>query len=80
MAEVIGAIREAWLRRGGEHGFGPALDIERPTFDGVGRAQEFRGGGTISWHPHIGAFAVWGAIGAKWESSRTRALWLSDRR
>jgi uncharacterized protein with LGFP repeats len=66
MADVIGAIREKWLARGGEAGFGAALDIERPTFDGLGRAQSFQGGGTISWHPENGAFAVWGAIGAKW--------------
>jgi len=66
MPEVIGAIREKWLVLGGEAGFGAALDIERPTFDGVGRAQSFHGGGTISWHPAVGAFAVWGAIGAKW--------------
>lgn len=66
MPEVIGAIREKWLVLGGEAGFGAALDIERPTFDGVGRAQSFHGGGTISWHPTVGAFAVWGAIGAKW--------------
>lgn len=52
MAEVIGAIREKWLRLGGESGFfGAALDIERPTFDGIGRAQPFAGaGGTISWY------------------------------
>jgi len=66
MADVIGAIRDKWLALGGEAGFGAALDIERPTFDGVGRAQPFAGGGTISWHPAIGAFAVWGLIGAKW--------------
>jgi len=66
MAEVIGAIRDKWLSMGGEGGgFGPALDIERPTFDGVGRAQEFRGG-TISWHPELGAFATWGAIRQRW--------------
>ena len=66
MAVVIGAIRAKWLALGGEQGFGAALDIERPTFDGVGRAQSFAGGRVISWHPQIGAFAVWGLIGAKW--------------
>jgi uncharacterized protein with LGFP repeats len=66
MADVIGAIREKWLKLGGEGFFGHAIDIERPTFDGVGRAQQFSGGGIISWHPAIGAFAVWGQIGAKW--------------
>jgi len=68
MPDVIGAIREKWIARGGEVGFGAPLDVERPTFDGIGRAQPFKGGGTISWHPEIGAFAVWGAIGAKWIS------------
>jgi len=65
-ADVIGAIREKWLKLGGEGFFGHAIDIERPTFDGVGRAQQFSGGGIISWHPAIGAFAVWGQIGEKW--------------
>ena len=66
MSEVIGAIHDKWQQLGGEAGFfGAALDIERPTFDGVGRAQEFTGG-TISWHPEIGAFATWGWIRARW--------------
>src|SRR5262245_34654061 len=43
VAEIIGAIRDTWQRLGGEGFFGPALDIERPTFDGVGRAQSFSG-------------------------------------
>ena len=69
MAEVIGAIRDKWLRLGGEGFSGPALDVERHTFDGVGRAQSFGNGVTISWHPQIGeAFAVWGLIGEKWRS------------
>jgi len=68
MPEVIGAIRDKWLALGGEGVFGPALDGERPTFDGVGRAQSFQAGGVISWHPSLGAFAVWGAIGQKWLS------------
>jgi hypothetical protein len=37
VTEVIGAIRDKWLALGGEKGFGAALDIERPTFDGAGR-------------------------------------------
>ena len=65
MAEVIGAIREKWLALGCMSGFGAALDIDRPTFDGVGRALTHRRG-SISWHPSIGAVASWGAIGAKW--------------
>jgi uncharacterized protein with LGFP repeats len=68
VTEVIGAIRDKWLALGGEAGFGAPLDIERPTFDGVGRTQAFSGGRFISWHPQIGAFAVEGDIGAKWLS------------
>ena len=68
MPDVIGAIRGKWLGLGGEAFFGPALDGERPTFDGVGRAQSFAGGAVISWHPALGAFAVWGGIGQKWQA------------
>ena len=66
MADVIGAIRDKWLAVGGEGGFGAALDVERPTFDGTGRAQSFANGKFISWHPQIGAFVVFGAIAQKW--------------
>jgi hypothetical protein len=65
MADVIGAIRDKWVALGAEGGFGAALDVEQPTFDGVGRAQEFAGG-TISWHPEIGAFSTFGAIRERW--------------
>ncbi len=68
MAEVIGAIRDKWLAFGGEAGFGAALDVERPTFDGVGRAQPFANGKFIVWHPEIGPFVVFGAIAQKWLS------------
>jgi uncharacterized protein with LGFP repeats len=68
MPDVIGAIREKWLALGGEGALGPALDVERPTFDGVGRAQAFARGAIISWHPAVGAFSVWGGIGQKWQS------------
>jgi LGFP repeat len=63
---VIGAIRDKWLAlqaRGVR--IGEALDVEKPTFDGAGRAQEFRGG-TISWRSEHGAFAAWGLIRARW--------------
>jgi hypothetical protein len=66
MPQVIGAIREKWIAVGGERGFGAPLDDERPTWDGVGRAQEFQGGGTISWHPDLGASAIWGRIRQRW--------------
>lgn len=66
MPEVIGAIRDKWIALGGSAGvLGEPLDIERPTFDGTGRAEEFTGG-TVSWHPKTGAFAVWGAIRERW--------------
>jgi len=68
MADVIGAIRDKWLALGGDAFTGPALDVERPTFDGLGRAQNFANGVVISWHPSLGAFVVFGAIGQKWLS------------
>jgi uncharacterized protein with LGFP repeats len=66
MTDVIGAISAKWLSFGGEAGFGPPLDIERPTFDNVGRTQPFANGRFIVWHPSTGAFVVWGAIAATW--------------
>jgi uncharacterized protein with LGFP repeats len=67
MPDVIGPIRDKWLAFGGER-FVPALDVEHPTFDGVGRAQTFDKGVVISWHPSTGAFVVWGAIAQAWLS------------
>jgi uncharacterized protein with LGFP repeats len=67
MADVIGAIRQKWLAIGAEGFTGPALDIERPTSDGVGRAQFFQNGLVIYWHPSIGAHEVHGAIRVAWE-------------
>ncbi len=66
MTDVIGAIGDKWRSLGGAAGFGAPLDVERPTFDGVGRSQAFSGGGFISWHPTIGAFEVHGLIAGKW--------------
>jgi uncharacterized protein with LGFP repeats len=69
LTDVVGAIREKWLAVGGDAGFGSPIEAERPTFDGVGRAQSFDRGGTISWHPQFGtAFAVYGGIAQKWLS------------
>ena len=63
---VSGAIEEKWNALGGAQGFlGRAVSGEEPTFDGVGRFQNFIGG-TISWHPETGANAVWGGIGVRW--------------
>jgi uncharacterized protein with LGFP repeats len=67
MPDVIGAIRDKWLVLGGDR-FAQPLDIERPTFDGRGRTQTFSNGVVISWHPEIGAFAVWGLIGVRWQA------------
>jgi uncharacterized protein with LGFP repeats len=67
MADVIGAIRDKWLALGGERFTGPALDVERPTFDGIGRKQVFQKGVVISWHPSLGAHEVHGAIRLAWD-------------
>jgi hypothetical protein len=65
-SDVFGAIGERWNALGGQGGvLGPPMSDEIPTFDGVGRFRNFAGG-IISWHPEIGANAVWGAIGARW--------------
>ena len=65
---VLGAIEQKWLALGGTHGFlGAPLTNETPTFDGVGRAQEFAGG-VISWHPKTGPQEVHGAILACWKA------------
>ena len=64
--DIVGGIRVKYLQLGGQGFFGTAKDVEKPTFDGLGRFQEFSGGGIISWHPSHGAFAVWGLIAAKW--------------
>lgn len=63
---VFGGIAEKWNALGGAQGaLGGPVSNETPTFDGVGRFQNFNGG-IVSWHPETGAYAVWGAIGARW--------------
>lgn len=63
---VGGAIGERWASTGGANGvMGNPLTGEIPTFDGVGRYQDFERG-TISWHPELGAFWTWGAIRDRW--------------
>lgn len=63
---VFGAIEQKWLALGGSHSpLGNPVTNESPTFDGVGRRQNFKGG-MVSWHPAIGAFVVWGLIGERW--------------
>ncbi|MGF9812154.1 LGFP repeat-containing protein, partial [Bacillus toyonensis] len=63
---IFGAIEQKWLATGGQFGsLGLPTSNETPTFDGAGRFQTFKGG-TIAWHPQIGAFEVHGLISAKW--------------
>ncbi len=63
---VFGAIREKWFIHGQLQGpLGFPITAEAPTFDGVGRGQNFRGG-MISWHPELGSQSVWGLIGERW--------------
>lgn len=63
---VIGAIALKWSQLGEEFGkLGVPVEPEYPTFDGLGRAQKFKGG-YISWHPETGAYAVWGEILQRW--------------
>lgn len=63
---VIGAIGEKWRAMGaGNSPLKQPVANEQPTFDGVGRWQQFQGG-IISWHPSTGAHVVWGLIGELW--------------
>lgn len=64
--EVHGAILTKWSELGWEksHLGYPKTD-EHKTPDGVGRYNHFQGG-SIYWHPNLGAFEVHGAIRAKW--------------
>lgn len=62
---VYGAIGEKWTQLGREHGpLGPAVTDEADAAHG-GRFNRFQNG-YIYWHPTIGAFGVWGAIGQKY--------------
>ena len=64
--KVFGAIEEKWLSVGGAHGFlGSPISNEMPTFDGLGRFQNFQGG-IISWHPDSWAHIVQGSIKELW--------------
>jgi len=63
---VIGAIGEKWREVGGSNSpLKQPVANEQPTFDSVGRSQQFQGG-IISWHPSTGAHIVWGRIGELW--------------
>jgi hypothetical protein len=64
-ASVYGAIGEKYTALGRERGpLGAALTDEAGAPHG-GRFNAFRNG-FIYWHRNVGAFAVWGEIGVKW--------------
>ncbi|MGI8538106.1 MAG: LGFP repeat-containing protein, partial [Mycobacteriales bacterium] len=64
---VRGAIRDKWERLRWETGpLGYPVTDENPTPDGRGRFNHFVGG-SIYWHPAVGAFSVQGAIRQRWE-------------
>jgi hypothetical protein len=64
-AAVYGAIGDKYTVLGRENGpLGVALTDEADAPHG-GRFNAFKNG-FIYWRPDIGAFAVWGAIGVKW--------------
>lgn len=63
---IFGAIEQKWLSIGGPNSpLKHPVTNEFPTFDGVGRRQNFQGG-MISWRPNTAAFIVWGLIGERW--------------
>ncbi|MBI2711706.1 MAG: hypothetical protein HYX41_02420 [Bdellovibrio sp.] len=65
---VLGAIQGRWNALGGATGFlGMPTTDETATPDGVGRYNHFAGG-SIYWHPCIGAFEVHGLIRNLWAS------------
>src|SRR5450631_4543596 len=64
--EVVGAIRNKWASVGWEKStLGYPVDHETPTFDGVGRFQNFQGG-IVSWRAETGAYIVRGLVAARW--------------
>jgi uncharacterized protein with LGFP repeats len=66
LAAPFGAIGEKWRSMGASNGrLGQPISEEQPTFDGVGRWQQFQAG-MVSWHPDTGAHVVWGLIGKEW--------------
>ncbi len=66
--EVHGAIRNKWAALGWERGpMGYPVSDEIVTADGTGRVSFFQNG-AIFWHPALGAYAIYGAIGAKYRS------------
>lgn len=63
---VYGAIGDKYAALARDGGvMGPPTSDETPAPYG-GRFNSF-GSGYIYWHPYIGAHAVWGEIGRKWD-------------
>jgi uncharacterized protein with LGFP repeats len=62
---VYGEIGKKWNQIGRENAFGYPLTDELPAASG-GRYNDFENGGSIYWHPSIGARTVYGDIRAKW--------------
>ncbi|GAA3552981.1 hypothetical protein GCM10022197_05060 [Microlunatus spumicola] len=65
--EVHGLILVRYLELGGPAFLGYPVTDETLGRDGVGRTSGFEGG-TIAWSPATGAWEVYGAIGALWQS------------
>ena len=64
----MSAIDQKYLALGGDGGLlGKARGPEQPCPDGQGHFRHFEGG-SIYWHPNVGAFEVHGSILAKWAS------------
>jgi uncharacterized protein with LGFP repeats len=64
--EVHGSIRDSWSRLGSERSpLGFPITDNLPTGDGAGRFNHFQGG-TIIWHPALGAQDVRGLIRDRW--------------
>jgi hypothetical protein len=63
--ETHGAIGEHWRRLGGR-AFGLPITDETAVADGIGRFNDFTGGGSIYWTPDTAAHAIYGAIRDEW--------------
>lgn len=62
----LSPIEIKWEELGGAAGIlGAPVGPETGTSDGAGRKRDFAGG-TIAWHPAVGAHFVGGAIGSRW--------------
>jgi len=62
---VYGLIGQKWAAAGKERGFGYPLTDESPAANG-GRFNDFANNATITFHPRVGANAIYGDIRVKW--------------